>query len=71
MPYKANEPRRHKIPRARYKVVKWPDYDRQGNRVKPVSSYLARPRPFMPELERSFRNKSKQDGNFVLFLRPG
>ena len=28
MPYKANEPRRHKIPRARYKVSNWPEYDR-------------------------------------------
>src|SRR5215217_8751547 len=28
MPYKANEPRRHKIPRARYKVRDWPAYDR-------------------------------------------
>ncbi len=28
MPYKANEPRRHKIPRARYKVTNWPEYDR-------------------------------------------
>jgi len=28
MPYKANEPRRHKIPRARYQVANWPDYDR-------------------------------------------
>lgn len=28
MPYKANEARRHKIPRARYKVTNWPDYDR-------------------------------------------
>ena len=27
MPYKANEPRRHKIPRARYKVTNWPAYD--------------------------------------------
>ena len=27
MPYKANEARRHKIPRARYKVTNWPDYD--------------------------------------------
>jgi len=24
MPYKANEARRHKIPRARYKVRNWP-----------------------------------------------
>src|SRR3954452_10299964 len=28
MPYKANEPRRHKIPRARYKIRNWPEYDR-------------------------------------------
>src|SRR4051812_50141134 len=28
MPDKANEPRRHKIPRARYKVRNWPAYDR-------------------------------------------
>jgi hypothetical protein len=28
MPYKANEPRRHKIPRARDKVRNWPAYDR-------------------------------------------
>src|SRR3712207_6575338 len=27
MPYKANLARRHKIPRARYKVTNWPDYD--------------------------------------------
>jgi hypothetical protein len=28
MPYKANEARRHKIPRARYRVANWPEYDR-------------------------------------------
>jgi len=28
MPYKANEARRHKIPRARHRVANWPDYDR-------------------------------------------
>src|SRR3954462_4945739 len=28
MPYKANEPRRHKLPRARDKVRNWPEYDR-------------------------------------------
>jgi len=28
MPYKASEARRHKIPRARYKVTNWPEYDR-------------------------------------------
>jgi transposase len=27
MPYKAKEPRRHKIPRARYKVENWAEYD--------------------------------------------
>src|ERR687894_2614839 len=27
MPYKANEPRRHKIPRARYRVTNWLEYD--------------------------------------------
>lgn len=27
MPYKANEPRRHKIPKARYKVENWREYD--------------------------------------------
>ena len=28
MPYKYNEPRRHKIPRARYRIQNWPEYDR-------------------------------------------
>src|SRR5215207_5734627 len=28
MPYKANEARRRKIPRARFKVANWPEYDR-------------------------------------------
>ena len=28
MLYKANEPRRHRIPRARYRVSNWPEYDR-------------------------------------------
>src|SRR3954449_1348062 len=28
MPYKVHEPRRHKIPRARYKARNWPAYDR-------------------------------------------
>src|SRR5215213_3744866 len=28
MPYKANEARRHKIPRARYRGTNWPEYDR-------------------------------------------
>src|SRR5919199_4452226 len=28
MPYKANEARRHKIPRARYKIANWSEYDR-------------------------------------------
>ena len=28
MLYKANDARRHQIPRARYKVTNWPEYDR-------------------------------------------
>src|SRR5215207_7915449 len=28
MPYKANAARRHKIPRAHYRVSNWPEYDR-------------------------------------------
>ena len=28
MPDKYNEPRRHKIPRARYRIQNWPEYDR-------------------------------------------
>ena len=27
MPYKANEPRRHKIPKARYRIENWAEYD--------------------------------------------
>jgi len=27
MPYKFNETRRHKIPRAKYRVTNWPEYD--------------------------------------------
>jgi hypothetical protein len=27
MPYKANEPRRHRIPRAWYKIENWAEYD--------------------------------------------
>src|SRR4051794_18729102 len=27
MPYKANANRRHKIPKMRYRVTNWPDYD--------------------------------------------
>ena len=27
MPYKHNEPRRHKIPKAKYKVSNWREYD--------------------------------------------
>jgi Transposase DDE domain len=28
MPHRFNEPRRHRIPRARYRVQNWPEYDR-------------------------------------------
>ena len=27
MPYKFNQPRRHKFPTAKYRVTNWPDYD--------------------------------------------
>src|SRR6187431_2601437 len=27
MPYKANEPRRHRIPKAQYKIANWGEYD--------------------------------------------
>ena len=27
MPFKANADRRHKFPRAKYRVTNWPDYD--------------------------------------------
>ena len=27
MPYKFNQPRRHKIPTTKYRVTNWPDYD--------------------------------------------
>jgi hypothetical protein len=27
MPYKANEPRRYKIPKAGYKIENWAEYD--------------------------------------------
>ena len=36
MPYKFNEARRHRVPKAKYKVTNWPDYDaalvRRGSR---------------------------------------
>ena len=28
MPFKFHAPRRHHIPRAKYRVMNWPDYDR-------------------------------------------
>ena len=38
MPYKFNESRRHKIPKAKYRVTNWPEYDaalvRRGDRRK-------------------------------------
>lgn len=27
MPYKFNQPRRHKIPKSKYRVTNWPEYD--------------------------------------------
>lgn len=28
MPFKFHEPRRHQVPKARYRVTNWPEYDR-------------------------------------------
>ena len=28
MPFKFHEPRRHRVPKARYRVTNWPEYDR-------------------------------------------
>jgi hypothetical protein len=30
MPYKFHESRRHKFPKARYRVTNWPEYDVMG-----------------------------------------
>jgi hypothetical protein len=44
MPYRANEPRRHRIPKVRYKIDNWAEYDaalhRRGNMLT-NSSYVA------------------------------
>src|SRR5215218_8858950 len=40
MPYKANEPRRHRIPRARYRVTNWPEYDRALQRRGSVTLWV-------------------------------
>ncbi len=40
MPYKADEARRHKIPRARYKVANWPEYDRALQRRGRVTVWV-------------------------------
>ena len=40
MPYKYNEPRRHKIPKARYRVVNWREYDvalRDRGSLEPIT----------------------------------
>ena len=41
MPYKINEPRRHRNPKARYKVVNWAEYDaaRQSDSLDDGRSY--------------------------------
>src|SRR5215217_2539742 len=41
MPYKFNEPRRHKIPRARYRVQNWPEYDRALQRRGDLTVWVA------------------------------
>jgi len=68
MPYKFNEPRRHKIPTAKYRVTNWPDYDaalvRRGALPvwftdegiaewgAPATGVLSRLAPFAPECAR-------------------
>src|SRR5829696_9181421 len=53
MPYKAHEARRHKFPRARYKVRNWPEYDRALQQrgslaawVPPRTGQRGRPRDY-------------------------
>ena len=41
MPYKANEARRHRIPRARYRVTNWPEYDRALQRRGSLAVWVA------------------------------
>src|SRR3954451_21343001 len=40
MPYRFNEPRRHKIPRARYRVQNWPEYDRALQRRGDLTGWV-------------------------------
>jgi transposase len=40
MPYKLNETRRHKIPRARYRVANWPEYDAALVRRGSITAWL-------------------------------
>ena len=51
MPYKFNESRRHKIPKAIYRVTNRPEYDAALNRVQ----FENRSRPFRPEARGSRR----------------
>ena len=41
MPYKFNETRRHKIPKARYRVANWPEYDRALVRRGSITVWLS------------------------------
>jgi hypothetical protein len=40
MPYRFNEPRRHKIPRACYHVQSWPEYDRALQRLGDLTVWV-------------------------------
>jgi hypothetical protein len=41
MPYKHNDPRRHKIPKAKYKISNWREYDQGNCSTHPlISKYL-------------------------------
>src|SRR3954467_12922802 len=43
MPYRFNEPHRHKIPRARYRVQNWPEYDRALQRRGGLTVWVTPP----------------------------
>src|ERR671912_1336986 len=63
MPYKASEARRHRIPRARYRVSNWPEYDgalqRRGSLTVWVTEALAAWHP--PRTGRRGRSRSYSD----------
>ena len=55
MPYKFNERRRHKIPKARYRVANWPEYDAALVRRGSLTIWFTR-------RVRSFRSAYRSNG---------